>query len=98
VRWYRQTAASFYRYYLVGNQAIPQYVSSDTRLGSFDGITFGTKFGLAVGQGGEISLRGQYYMQSGNQHPSNAIGQLAHQNLFPSLNAVSVMLGYSFDL
>ena len=98
VRWYRQTAASFYRYYLLGNQPVPQYVSSDTRLGSFDGLTFAAKIGLAVGRSGEISLRSQYYMQSGNQHPSNAVGQLAQQNLFPSLSAVSVMLGYSFDL
>ena len=98
MRWYRQSAASFYRSYLVANQSLPQYASSDTRLGSFDAFTFGAKFGLAVGEGSEISLRGEYYVQSGNQHPSNAIGQLANQNLFPSLQAINVMLGYSFDL
>lgn len=98
VRWYRQSAASFYKDYLVANQSLPQYASSDTRLGSFDAFTFGAKFGLAVGEGSEISLRGEYYVQSGNQHPSNAIGQLANQNLFPSLQAINVMLGYSFDL
>jgi hypothetical protein len=98
VRWYRQNAASFYRPFLLSNQALPQYASSDTRLGSFDGLTFGVKFGLAVGDTGEISLRGEYYRQSGNQHPSGVVGQLARQDLFPSLSAASIMLGYSFGL
>ncbi len=42
----------------------------------------------------EWSLRVEYYDQSGNGSPAEAVGQLRQQNLFPSLKAVTVLLGF----
>ncbi len=95
VRWYHQTAASFYHYYLDSRAAVPVYASSDTRLGTFTGLTYGGKIGLAVGDNSEINLQGLYYRQTGNGHPTGAPGQLAQQNLFPTLTAISVITGFS---
>ena len=95
VRWYRQTAASFYRYYLVSRAPLPAFASSDTRLADFTGMTYGLKLGLAVAENSEINILGQYYKQSGNGNPAGAPGQLAHQNLFPAVSALSVFVGYS---
>ncbi|MBI4695266.1 MAG: DUF3570 domain-containing protein [Gammaproteobacteria bacterium] len=96
VRWYRQEAASFFRYYLVQSQALPQYASADTRLGNFDATTAGVKFGLQLDKSSELNLRVAYYLQQGDNHPAGAVGQLKNQNLFPDLDAVSVVVGYSF--
>ena len=95
VRWYHQTAASFYTYYLVSGSALPAYASSDPRLGNFTAMTYGMKLGLKVGEESEISLLGQYYKQAGNGHPAGAPGQLANQNLFPAVSAVSLLAGLS---
>ena len=95
VRWYHQTAASFYHYYLNSSSPLPTYASSDTRLGTFTGMTYGSKIGLAVGNQTEINLLGLYYRQSGNGHPAGAPGQLAQQNLFPGVTAISVIAGFS---
>lgn len=96
VRWYRQTAANFFRYYLVAGQPLAQYASSDIRLGKFTGLTGGLTLGVKVTDSGEVYLRGEYYRQTGVGHPPNAIGQLAGQNLFGGVKATSVMVGYSF--
>lgn len=95
-RWYRQDAANFFRYYLVQSQAVPQYASADTRLGTFDATTAGMKFGIDLDKSSEVNLRVSYYMQRGDGHPAGVIGQLKGQNLFPDLDAVVVMMGYSF--
>ncbi len=96
VRWYRQTAANFFRPYLVNGQPLPQYASSDTRLGKFTAMTYGMTFGVKVTDTGEVYLRGEYYRQTGDGHPAGAIGQLANQNLFGGVKATSLMMGYSF--
>jgi hypothetical protein len=96
VRWYRQTAARFFQYYLVGGQPLPQYASSDTRLGKFNAWTFGGTLGFKVFSSSEVYIRGEYYEQLGNGHPAGAIGQLAHQNLFGGVKATSIMVGYSY--
>ncbi len=44
----------------------------------------------------EIYVRGQYYRQSDNGHPANAIGQLKSQNLFAGISASSVILGVTW--
>lgn len=95
VRWYRQTAASFYHPYLVSGAPLSAFASSDTRLGNFTGMTYGLKLGLALAENSEVNILGQYYKQSGNGLPANAPGQLARQNLFPAVSALSVFVGYS---
>ncbi len=97
LRWYHQTAANFYRYYLVAGQPLPAYATSDPRLGQFDAITYGGKIGYNLGGHLELYLRGDYYRQTGNAHPAGAIGQLKNQNLFAGTNAAFGMIGLTWD-
>ena len=95
-RYYEQGAADFFHYYLVSGEAMPQYASADTRLAQFHAETVGLKFGMPLNEGSEFNIRIEYYDQHGNGSPANAIGQLKQQNLFPDLQALTVLLGYNY--
>jgi hypothetical protein len=95
-RYYHQSAADFFHYYLVSGESIPQFASADTRLGQFHAQTDGLKFGMRLDEDTEFNVRVEYYDQRGNGSPSYAIGQLRQQNLFPDLKAFTVLLGYSY--
>jgi Protein of unknown function (DUF3570) len=84
LRWYTQSAAEFYRTSLIGGQPLPQYASSDSRLGNFDGLTTGLKYGRLLNNGAEWNVRLEYYQQSGK--------------VPASLNAVIAQVGYRFGL
>ena len=96
IRWYQQSAANFYHSYLVGNQPLPAFASSDARLGRFHALTYGAKIGFRLSGRSEIYVRGEYYAQAGTDHPSDAIGQLRQQDLFPETKAVYGFLGYQW--
>lgn len=95
-RYYTQTAADFFKDYLVGGDPLPDFASSDSRLGKFDATTLGVKLGFKVNHSGELYLRADRYNQSGDAHPAGAIGALANQDLFTGADATSAMIGYSF--
>ena len=97
VRWYRQSAANFFRNFLVAGQPLPQYASSDARLSQFVGLTYGLKLGFNVTRSTEIYLRGEFYQETGNGHPADAIGQLKQQNLFAGVDAAYGMIGFSWN-
>jgi hypothetical protein len=96
LRYYSQSAADFFHYYLVSGEAIPQYASADTRLAKFHAQTYGVKFGMPFNDTSELNVRVEYYDQHGNGSPAGAIGQLQQQNLFPDLKAYTLLLGYTF--
>jgi hypothetical protein len=96
VRYYTQSAADFFHDYLVNGEPLPDYASSDSRLGKFHATTIGVKIGLKVAHRGELYLRADRYNQSGESHPAGAIGELANQDLFTGADATSVMAGYTF--
>jgi len=96
-RWYQQSAANFFDYYLVQGQPLPTYATSDTRLGKFTSLTYGVKVGFKPTGRTEFYIRGNYYRQTGDGHPSNAIGQLQQQNLFAGSKAAYVLIGYTWD-
>jgi Protein of unknown function (DUF3570) len=96
-RWYQQSAANFFHYYLLDNQATPAYASSDTRLGKFTSMTVGMKVGFKLTGRTEFYLTGDYYRQNGDGHPAAAIGQLKQQNLFAGTSAAFILLGYTWD-
>jgi hypothetical protein len=96
IRWYQQTAANFYHSYLVGNQALPANASSDARLANFHALTYGAKIGFRLSGRSEIYVRGEYYAQTGTDHPAGAIGQLQQQDLFPGTKAAYGFLGYQW--
>jgi hypothetical protein len=102
LRWYRQSAADFYRTWLTeGGEYVsgaagrsPAYASADTRLAAFTGQTLGVKLGLPTGQGREWTLRVETYRQKIDQ-PANAPGALRSLDLTPDLKAFTLMVGYS---
>lgn len=95
-RYYAQGAASFFRDYLVSGQPLPKYASSDSRIGAFSAVTAGARAGFNFTPTTELYVQGESYRQMGTKHPAGAIGGLANQNLFSGVDAVSVIVGFSF--
>ena len=87
LRFYSQTAAEFYRTSLVDGDPLPQYASADYRLGDFDGVTIGLKFGRTLANGNEWSARLESYSTTGNGPNSDA---------YPDLDAVIFQMSYNF--
>lgn len=106
LRWYTQTEADFYRTYLregvdvtlAGNAvtSLLTTASADSRLGAFDAMTYGAKFGYVLGRDHEVSFRVEQYTQSANNVVAPATGNLAGQEILPDLKALWVQIGYSF--
>jgi hypothetical protein len=96
VRYYRQTAADFYQRYLLQGAALPDYASADYRLGSFTGKTVGLEYGRTLASGHKFTVRGEYYWQTGEGHPADAPAGLSGYDLFPTVDAMIVQVGYSF--
>ena len=96
LRWYQQSAADFYNYFLVDGDPLPQYASADYRLGEMTATTVGVKFGKAIDDKHLWSLRLETYNQSGDSSPPEAFGQLTSQDLYPDVDAVIVQFNYSF--
>lgn len=96
IRYYSQDEADFYRHSLVSGQALPEDASADPRLGSFDGITVGVKYGYRFTEDSEISFRLEYYEQQGDT-VGNPIGIQNNYDLYPDLEAFILQVGYSFS-
>lgn len=96
-RYYTQTAASFYTVGLTQGAPLPDYATSDYRLGVLNTVTLGATFGFHPEDSpGEWTLRAQYMRQSGDSSPPNAIGMQRRFDLAPPINIYAVVLGYSF--
>lgn len=98
LRYYHQGAADFYRRYLVVGETLPDAATADYRLGQFDAYTVGLEYGRNVGNQHQFTVRAEYYWQQGDNHPAGAPGALAQQDLFPTLDAMILQIGYSLDL
>jgi hypothetical protein len=96
VRFYQQAAADFYRTVLFNGAPLPTFVTADHRLGEFDGLTLGVKYGRATAGGAEWSTRVEYYTQTGSPSPGSAVGALAGFDLYPDLNALIAQFTYKF--
>jgi hypothetical protein len=96
LRFYQQTEADFYRYFLVNGDPTPEFASADYRLGELTTTTVGVKFGKTIDDKHVWSVRLEMYQQSGNSSPSEAFGQLTNQDLFPDVNSVIAQVNYSF--
>jgi len=98
VRYYQQTAASFYRQTLIdGEELTLDYASADYRLGNFTTQTLGIKYGIFFDNGAEISLRVETMQQRGETESSDAIGKLQNVNLYPDMDATIIQAGVSLD-
>jgi hypothetical protein len=96
LRFYTQSAAELYRLNLIDGDALPEYASADYRLGDFDAITLGLKYGWKTGGGNDMNVRLELYRQSGNISPSQLIGNQVDRDNYPDLNAIILQYGYQF--
>lgn len=96
LRFYQQTEADFYRYFLVDGEAVPAEASADYRLGEMEATTVGFKFGREYNEQHSWSLRLEQYLQTGESSPAEAFGQLEQQDLYPDVEAIIVQFNYSF--
>lgn len=96
VRLYTQGAADFHRVVLFSGDPLPEHASADYRLGEFDGVTLGLKYGRPVGHGHEWGVRGEYYQQSGRAPPEFQVGALRAFDLYPTVHAIIVQADYQF--
>lgn len=99
VRWYKQTAAYFYTPWLSNAAQVPEFQSSDERLGAFHALTYGIKYAHKVGEqqairGSELSVRVEYYQQTFRQ--PEALASLQGLDLLPPLKAILVQIGWRF--
>ncbi len=101
LRYYRQSAAYFYRRGLLNSEPVPEFVSADYRLAGFTGRTVGLELGTDISKGnwwpaGTLTLRLEHYTQSGGSDPQVNIGVQQGFSLFPGLSANIVQVDYSF--
>jgi hypothetical protein len=59
LRFYTQSEADFYTISLVDGVELPRFASADYRLGNFDAITAGLKYGWRTRNGNEMSIRAE---------------------------------------
>jgi hypothetical protein len=101
VRWYRQTAADFYRPWITGTGGpVTGYESSDSRLGAFHALTYGLKYAQTLSPyrflpSSEFNVRVEYYQQTFSER--QAVPQaLQGLDLYPGLKAILVQVGWRF--
>ncbi|HHC72801.1 MAG TPA: DUF3570 domain-containing protein [Thiotrichales bacterium] len=95
LRYHRQGAADFYRYYLVAGEPLPDHASADYRLAEMESRLAGLKVARET-KSGEMALRLEYMVQSGESHPDGAPGILTGYDLYPDLEAAMVQFTWSF--
>ncbi|WP_144392951.1 DUF3570 domain-containing protein [Pleionea sediminis] len=96
MRWYQQSAAEFYRPYLIDGETLPEYASADIRLGEFSAYTLGLKYGWKTSAGNDMSVRFSYYKQTPEDTLSSHPGVLNNLEIYPELDAFFVQYSYSF--
>jgi hypothetical protein len=91
-RYYKQTAADFYRLYLLKDAPLLSYASADPRLAQFNASTLGFKWATKLDRSTEFSFRAQTYVQKGNA-PSSVPTALQGLDLYPSLKTTLFQVG-----
>ncbi|WP_235889959.1 DUF3570 domain-containing protein [Maribrevibacterium harenarium] len=95
VRWYTQSAADFYRRYLTNtNYQSVSYATADYRLGELDTLTYSLRVGYKFASGNELYGKVSLYEQTSKG--DNGFGKLTSQNLYPSMQAYMLTVGYYF--
>lgn len=95
LRYYSQSAADFFTTALVDGQPLPDYASSDYRLGEFETQTIGLKYAMRTGETSEFSVRAELISQTQNE-VATPIGDQANYDLTPDLDSYIVQFGYNF--
>jgi hypothetical protein len=97
VRFYHQSAVDFFSYGLIDRAPLPQYATSDYRFATMNTITVGAKYGFKVEGTGDFDIRLEYIRQSGDGHPSDAVGLQKDINLLPAVDIITVGFGVAID-
>lgn len=95
VRFYSQTAASFYHTVLFDGQPIPQYATADYRLGEMSSVTMGLEFSTKT-SGGQFAARLEVYKQTAKPSPDALVGSLRGLDLTPDMTAIIAQITYKF--
>ena len=95
-RLYTQSAAEFYQPFIAQDEAKPNVVSADYRIGELDTYTVGLKYGMPLGDGNNLSFRLEYYHQTPKDNGTQAIGVLKEVELYEQVDAIIVQVTYSF--
>jgi hypothetical protein len=104
LRLYRQTAADFWRPWLVEGRDWSSTTqstnltsaSADARLAAFSAQTLGVKFGLPLSPRSELTLRVQAYRQN-QKRPAETPGVLQTLDIAPALKATTFVVGFTRD-
>jgi hypothetical protein len=96
LRFYTQSEAEFFRLSLPDSQPLPTYASADYRLGDFDAVTIGAKYGWKTRNDKDMSVRVEWYQQSGSVPSGQIIGNQAGRDNYPDLTAIIVQFSYRF--
>jgi hypothetical protein len=96
VRYYTQSAADFFNYFLLDNQPLPEFSSPDSRLDKFDAITGSLMVGYKTSRTGELYARVSRYEPSAKSSTANAPGYLANRDLFAGTPSTSMVIGYTY--
>lgn len=98
LRYYSQSAASFFRAGLVDGAPLPDFATADYRLGTLSSATIGATCGFRIpGRPGEWTVRAEYIGQFGDGHPADAVGVQRQFDLFPTVHIGSLLVGYSVE-
>jgi len=95
-RFYQQSAAEFYRPFLIDGEPLPTYASADYRIGEMTTFTVGLKYGLLVNNGHDLSFRLEYYRQTSTDAGFDEPGALKNVELYPTIDAIIAQVTYSF--
>jgi hypothetical protein len=96
LRYYDQTEADFYEYFVRQGEPLSSDLSADYRLGDMEATTVGIKVGREYSNQHSWAVRLERYEQTGDSSPSESFGQLDQQDLYPDVTATIVQLSYSF--
>ena len=96
IRYYTQSAADFFNYFLLDSQALPEFSSPDSRLDKFDAFTGSLMVGYKTSRTGELYARVSRYEPSAKSSTANAPGYLANRDLFSGTSSTSVIIGYTY--
>jgi hypothetical protein len=91
-RYYKQTAADFYRLYLNQGAPLLAYASADPRLAQFSANTLALKWVTKLDRKTEFSFRAQTYVQKGDS-PTAVPAALQGLDLYPSLKTSLFQVG-----
>jgi hypothetical protein len=97
LRFYTQSEADFYTISLVDGTELPAFASADYRLGNFDAVTAGLKYGWTTRGGNEMSIRAELYRQTGSIPGDLLIGNQVGRETYPDLDAIILQFSYRFS-